>query len=166
MGQFAGPAISNGDEIGPRLVALETMVHRLCLRLPPDNLIVSEFGGLADGRPQTHSFPDGRARMVRGLLARRRRRTRYFPADLFADPAWDMLLDLYAAHYEKAQVSSSSLCIAAAVPATTALRWIASMTEAGWLEREADPKDKRRILIRISEVARVQLDRYFDDIKM
>src|SRR3546814_1843272 len=42
-----------------------------------------------------------------------------------SDPAWDMLLDLYlAAERNTRPVSISSLCIASAVPATTALRWI------------------------------------------
>lgn len=132
-------------------------------------MIVPDFQGPGEWRPAAPAvqpFPDGRARMAREVLARRRRRARYFPADLFADPAWDMLLDLYAAFYERAQVSISSLCIAAAVPATTALRWINSMTEEGWFERDHDPKDKRRILIHISDNARTQLDRYFDDLRM
>src|SRR3546814_2543305 len=76
------------------------------------------------------------------MLRQRRMREQYFPADLFADPAWDMLLDLYAARLEHQPVSVSSLCIAAAVPATTALRWIKTMTEAGLFVREADPQDR------------------------
>src|SRR3546814_2871104 len=73
-----------------------------------------------------------------------------------------MLLDLYAACYERRQVSVSSLCIAAAVPATTALRWIKNMTDAGLLDRSCDPNDARRIFIGISEKARFAMDRYFD----
>src|SRR3546814_18726533 len=74
-------------------------------------------------------------------------------------PAWDMLLDLYAACYERRQVSVSSLCIAAAVPATTALRWIKNMTDAGLLDRSCDPNDARRIFLGISEKARFAIDR-------
>ncbi len=86
----------------------------------------------------------------------------YFPADLFADPAWDMLLDLYAARLERQPVSVSSLCIAAAVPATTALRWIKTMTDAGLFVREADPHDGRRIFIALAEGACDALARYFE----
>ena len=58
-----------------------------------------------------------------------------------------MLLDLYAAELEGAQVSVSSLCIAAAVAPTTALRWIGRMTEAGLFVRQPDPFDRRRAFL-------------------
>ena len=88
-------------------------------------------------------------------------RAQYFPAKLFADPAWDMLLDLYAAQLERKPVSVSSLCIAAGVPTTTALRWIKAMTDDGLLVRKDDPQDGRRILIGLSESAGDALARYF-----
>ncbi|WP_179102092.1 MarR family transcriptional regulator [Sphingopyxis sp. KK2] len=103
-----------------------------------------------------------RAKAVRRMLRQRRMREQYFPADLFADPAWDMLLDLYAARLERQPVSVSSLCIAAAVPATTALRWIKTMTDAGLFLREADPHDGRRIFIGLAEAAFDALARYFE----
>lgn len=96
------------------------------------------------------------------MLRQRRMREQYFPADLFADPAWDMLLDLYAAWLERQPVSVSSLCIAAAVPATTALRWIKTMTDAGLFLREDDPHDGRRIFIALAEGASDALGRYFE----
>ena len=110
------------------------------------------------------SFDRARARMVREIIRQRRKRELQFPSHLLADPGWDMLLDLYAAHYENNKVSVSSLCIAAAVPATTALRWIKTMEEEGHFSRTQDPYDGRRIHIQISETARVRMDEYFDDI--
>lgn len=115
----------------------------------------------ADVEPQ--HFAECRARYVRSLIRQRRQRERHFPADMFADPAWDMMLDLYAGHYEgQPDVCVSSLCIAAAVPPTTALRWIKSMTDDAIFSRQADPDDGRRILIRLSEKSRIELDRYFN----
>lgn len=108
------------------------------------------------------SFDKGRARLAREKIRERRWREQFLAADLFADPAWDMLLDLYAAFYERRQVSVSSLCIAAAVPATTALRWIKTMTDAGLFERSVDPDDARRVFIDISEKGRIAMDGYFD----
>ncbi|MBO9696524.1 MAG: winged helix-turn-helix transcriptional regulator [Sphingopyxis sp.] len=112
--------------------------------------------------PEERALDRQRAKQVRRVLRQRRMREQYFPADLFADPAWDMLLDLYAARLERQPVSVSSLCIAAAVPATTALRWIRTMTEAGLFVREADPHDGRRIFIALAEGACDALARYFD----
>lgn len=112
--------------------------------------------------PEERALDRQRAKAVRRMLRQRRMREQYFPADLFADPAWDMLLDLYAARLERQPVSVSSLCIAAAVPATTALRWIKTMTDAGLFMREADPHDGRRIFIALAEGAYDALARYFE----
>lgn len=112
--------------------------------------------------PEERLIDRQRAKAVRRMLRQRRMREQYFPADLFADPAWDMLLDLYAARLERQPVSVSSLCIAAAVPATTALRWIKTMTDAGLFVREADPQDGRRIFIALAEAACDALARYFE----
>jgi hypothetical protein len=88
---------------------------------------------------------------IRAIIRARRLRENYFPACLFADPAWDMLLDLMAARLEGQPVAVSSLCIASAVPATTALRWIRTLTESGLLVRVADPRDGRRVFIDLSD---------------
>ena len=72
------------------------------------------------------------------------------------------LLDLFAARLERQPVSVSSLCIAAAVPATTALRWIKTMTDAGLFLREADPRDGRRIFIALTESVCEAMARYFE----
>ncbi|MDB5706447.1 MAG: Transcriptional regulator [Sphingomonas bacterium] len=101
------------------------------------------------------------ARDVRETIRVRRLRDQFFERGLFEDPAWDMLLDLYAAELERAQVSVSSLCIAAAVAPTTALRWIAKMTEAGLFIRQADPFDKRRAFMELSPGARDGMRGYF-----
>jgi hypothetical protein len=97
--------------------------------------------------------PEIDAAEIRAVIRARRLRAQFFPPDLFADPAWDMLLDLFAASLENRRVSVSSLCIAAAVPPTTALRWIGTMHDTGLFGREADPGDRRRAYIVLSERA-------------
>jgi hypothetical protein len=97
---------------------------------------------------------------VRAMIRARRLRDQYFQSELFADPAWDMLLDLMAARLEGQRVAVSSLCIAAAVPATTALRWIKTLTDHGLFVRVADPQDGRRVYIELSEKAAAALESY------
>jgi DNA-binding MarR family transcriptional regulator len=104
-------------------------------------------------------MPD--AAEIRTVLRLRRLRDNFFESVLFADPAWDMLLDLMAARLEGDKVAVSSLCIAAAVPPTTALRWIKAMTDHNLFERESDPTDGRRIFIRLSDEAASGIARYF-----
>lgn len=91
------------------------------------------------------------AAYVRSIIRARRLRDQFFRGGLFADPAWDMLLDLMAARLEGTRVAVSSLCIAAAVPATTALRWIKALTDRGLFVRSADPQDGRRVYIALSD---------------
>ncbi|AEI36961.1 hypothetical protein [Zymomonas mobilis] len=93
------------------------------------------------------------AAVVRAIIRAHRLRDQYFSSCLFADPAWDMLLDLTAAKLEGRQVSVSSLCIASAVPPTTALRWIKSLTEEKIFIRIADLRDGRRVFIQLSDMA-------------
>lgn len=97
---------------------------------------------------------------LRALIRARRLRDQYFRPELFADPAWDMLLDLMAARLEKNRVAVSSLCIAAAVPATTALRWIKALTDQGLFVRQADPQDGRRVYIELSDETARALNAY------
>ena len=100
------------------------------------------------------------AAFVRSIIRARRMRDQYFRGALFADPAWDMLLDLMAARLEDNRVAVSSLCIAAAVPATTALRWIKALTDRGLFVRSADPQDGRRVYIELSDDAARALTAY------
>ncbi|UYY76637.1 hypothetical protein [Sphingomonas sp. R1] len=102
---------------------------------------------------------------IRRVIRARRMRAEFFEGDLFADPAWDMLLDLFAADLEHRQISVSSLCIAAAVPPTTALRWIGTLSQAGLFDRRADPSDRRRAYIALSDAARHGMLRYIGAVK-
>ena len=87
---------------------------------------------------------------IRKMIRFRRNRERLFGHHLFADPAWDMMLDLCLAAETHKPVSVSSLCLAAAVPSTTALRWIKMMEEHGMLNRQEDPHDKRRFFLALA----------------
>lgn len=113
--------------------------------------------------PSSAPLPD--PRMVRQVIANRQARARFFDPALFGDPAWDMLLDLTAAQGEGAQVSVTSLCIAAGVPATTALRWLTQMVETGILIRVPDPADKRRAFIALSDRAVAAMAGYFANLR-
>ncbi|HVL29631.1 MAG TPA: winged helix DNA-binding protein [Sphingomicrobium sp.] len=108
--------------------------------------------------------PDVDAEAVRAIIRARRLRSRYFSEELFADPAWDMLLDLLQAEIAQLRVPVSSLCIAAAVPATTALRWIKTMTEQGLFVRRADPHDGRRVFVELAPAASDAMRRYFAEV--
>ena len=108
--------------------------------------------------------PEVPAETVRAVIRARRLRSRYFGEELFADPAWDMLLDLLQAESSNLRVPVSSLCIAAAVPATTALRWLKTMVQEGLFVRRADPHDGRRVFVELAPQTSQTLRRYFGEV--
>jgi hypothetical protein len=119
-------------------------------------------GGERLTRAPRPPLPD--PRLVRTIIRQRQLRAKFFDAELFADPAWDMLLDLTAARAEHTRVSVTSLCIASGVPPTTALRWIGQMTQSGLLERVEDESDRRRAFIALSDPAADGMARYFAEL--
>ncbi|MGB7408169.1 MAG: winged helix DNA-binding protein [Pontixanthobacter sp.] len=126
-----------------------------------------DFHGEADGEgvrsKSKPTLPD--PRLVRRIIRQRAIRAKFFDGELFADPAWNILLDLTAARAEHLRVSVSSLCIAAGVPPTTALRWITQMVETGLLVREEDEADRRRAFIALSDKAADAMARYFAELQ-
>lgn len=135
--RFAVPEAPTLSELSEEAARISHALSKLAAQLP---LAVND-------RAETELD----APWIRRLVRLRRLRDGFFPPELFSDPAWDILLDLTAARIEGVAVSASSLCIAAAVPITTGLRWIKGMVERGFLVREPDPEDGRRVLIRLSE---------------
>ena len=104
------------------------------------------------------------AELARAIIKARSARRRFFDEHLFADPAWDILLELYALKCEGVPVSVSKLSIAAGVPGTTALRWIDKLEEQELIARTADPLDGRRVWIRISELGFETMRRYLEQV--
>lgn len=85
------------------------------------------------------------------LLIARRLREEIFGADLFSDPAWDILLDVYAGHGRGERIQISSLAPMSGVPSSTARRWAHKLIDLGLLERERDEHDHRLTYIRLSK---------------
>lgn len=100
-----------------------------------------------------------------GLYQLRRRRERLFASHLFAEPSWDLLLDLLAAEGRGSRVSITSALIAASAPTTTALRCLKELEARGVILRERDPFDGRRIYLRLSNAAITALEALLDDLR-
>jgi DNA-binding MarR family transcriptional regulator len=94
------------------------------------------------------------------ILEQRRLRAKHLPAELFSEPAWDMLLDLFVMQIEQKRVSVTSACLATSVPQTTALRWLDILRNLGLIERYPSSQDKRTTFIRLSEAGQGALRRH------
>jgi hypothetical protein len=151
------------DQNAARLRQLSEEVSRIATTLAR-----LSSGPQAQIRPvetvQAAELPEISAETVRAVIRARRLRSRYFPEELFADPAWDMLLDLLQAELSHLRVPVSSLCIAAAVPATTALRWLKTLVEERLFARRADPHDGRRVFVELAPDTSLALRRYFAEV--
>ncbi|WP_277667686.1 MarR family transcriptional regulator [Novosphingobium lindaniclasticum] len=100
--------------------------------------------------------------LARQTYEDRRRRAKIFQSDdLFGEPAWDILLDLFIAAKERRRVSVTSACIGSAVPSTTALRWITILEKQNLLVREADTGDARRVYVKLSARGYAAMLEYF-----
>lgn len=103
---------------------------------------------------------------VKRIMHERSQRARHFASQLFADPAWDILLGLARAEMEHRRTTISQLCLEAAVPMTTALRWINSMTLDGTLARQPDKFDRRRVYIELSCESSQAMMSYLSDVQI
>ena len=151
------------DRSAERLRQLSDEVGRIAATLAR----LSSNPPLATQAPQlapVADMPQVSVETIRAVIRARRLRARYFPEQLFADPAWDMMLDLLQAEIAQLRVPVSSLCIAAAVPATTALRWLKTLVQEGLFLRRSDPHDGRRVFVELAPDASVALRRYFTDV--
>lgn len=104
------------------------------------------------GRAPQVFYNDVPLQMMEAIYAARRLRTSVFgaDADLFGEPAWDMLLDAAIMEGRGKRVSVTSACLASAVPTTTALRYLAALEERELMVRETDPLDNRRKFVRLT----------------
>jgi DNA-binding MarR family transcriptional regulator len=110
------------------------------------------------------SLRSGTEETIRMIIDARAQRVKFLPADLFADPAWDMLLDLYLADIVSRRVTVTNLCSASNVPMSTALRWIDALDRRGLIDRTSDQLDARRFFISLSQAGLESLDDYFESL--
>jgi len=105
--------------------------------------------------------PSAAARLI---IATRDLRDRTLPDMRFADPAWDIMLDLFIATRRGQPLTVSDVGLASRVPHTTALRWVEYLIDKGALESEPDIHDKRRRLIRLTPDYLARMEALLDKI--
>ena len=91
------------------------------------------------------------ADIAESIYRARRRRERYFSPELFAEPAWDFLLDLFISKARTQRVSTTSVTEAAGVPIATGHRWLSHLEKQGLMRRYAAPDDARLTLLELTD---------------
>lgn len=101
---------------------------------------------------------------ARSTLRRRMLRQQLIGSpELFGEPAWDMLLDLFIHECERKRLSLSSLCVQSSIPWSSALRLIKKMCDAGIMRRLPDPADRRRNFMRLEPDIHQRMRSYFSE---
>lgn len=135
-------------------------------QIAQDLLGMASDGEVAHERQSAQSIagPTLLERAERLYADRRQRSPLIGGFELFGEPAWDILLDLYIAHARGKVVSVSSACIGSAAPPTTGLRWLGILQQEGLVLRENDPQDQRRVNVRLSPDAISRLETYLSSL--
>lgn len=102
-------------------------------------------------------------RLAQAMIRLRRLREQHLDAELFAEPGWEMLLDLYVQRVAGRMTSVTSLCTASCAPMPTALRWLDIIQKQGLVSREDDPSDKRRSFISLSRSGETAVTNYLSE---
>lgn len=93
------------------------------------------------------------------LLHARRARADIFGADIFSDPAWDILLELYAAKLGARTMTAVELARAIRTPTSTTIRWIGSLQQRGLIAPVLKGSDDEHFSILLTETASLQMER-------
>lgn len=103
------------------------------------------------------------AAIAQSELQGRKRRNSLIRHDLFAEPAWDMMLLLYIAHHQHRAVEVDRLCAATSTAATTALRWVGQLFDCDLAVRLPPERSDGDARIALSPVGVEEMERYLRD---
>ena len=142
-----------------RLVSLdpEDLEHlrRLLMKLNPNGSV----SRVVSGAPHA---PESLLQHARRLLSDRRKRVEIFGAQMFAEPAWEMILTLYCDEGGRRH-TQTSLCELSGASRSTGMRWIDYLVDRRLVTREDHPTDKRRNFVSLTAEARQHLELYLSE---
>lgn len=98
---------------------------------------------------------------VARYIENRHLRLKIVATDLFSDPYWDILVDLYFSKMIHRKVNICSAIMSGNVPLTTGLRVVETLITKGLVFREKDQCDKRKSFLQLSDEGFALLHKYF-----
>lgn len=107
------------------------------------------------------AFAKPSARLIYTICDIRHDRAKFMPGKLFREPAWDILLELYAAELDNQRMSITRLNRRSGIPATTVLRSLAALEAAGLVRRSEDPTDLRRVFVSLTLAGDEAMNAFF-----
>lgn len=98
---------------------------------------------------------------VQCMITFNRSRQVAFGGGLFADPAWDLLLQIFLADLSYSELSEARLLESIDVPNSVAVRWLSSLAERGDVEFQQVGEQRS---VRLSKRGRNAMDQLFDQL--
>ncbi|MDZ3831904.1 MAG: JAB domain-containing protein [Sphingopyxis sp.] len=147
------------------IIVTSTYCHHIIKQEPAAGtpLPLSAFTLRSPGGPSQFDREDIALANARRAIRRRiLRRQLIGTEELFGDPAWEMLVDLFIHECERKRLSVSALCVTASIPMSSALRLAQKLCDAGITRRVPDPIDGRRTFIRLEPVIAHRIRAYFE----
>jgi hypothetical protein len=127
---------------------------------PITRAIVPISGETSD---ETHlTDPRHREKQILEIIQARAARPAFLNVDIFHDPAWDMLLALFAANLGGRSMTVGSLCLASRIPESTAKRYIKYLGGQGLLLQEGEEDYEERGNVQLSKKGIGGMESYFD----
>ena len=142
-----------------RSVESARLVHEQSLRPAP---LPEQSPDLRPSIAGASQDADVRRNALATLRRIRKVRSKYLPEELFSDPCWEMLLDLYDSRLSGEDVTVTGLGVVSGVPMSTALRRIQELQKHRLIERIDDRSDKRRQLVTLTPDGLKAIDNFFD----
>jgi DNA-binding MarR family transcriptional regulator len=99
---------------------------------------------------------------VVSILILRRAREEAFGSSLFAEPAWDVLLELYAAALGGRRMSLRDIAQAIKIPESSAARWVEALVDHGLVSSHADPDQLAVPWLTLTERGALQMQQLAD----
>lgn len=136
--------------------------------LPLQQTVRRMVESLANAAPEQGHPPSAQPEItqdvIRAIIRARQARDVYLPPELLSDPAWGMLLELLHGELAGQRVSISTLCEAAAVPDSTAARWLKALEARDLAARRSNPDEGGSEFVELTPKGSAALRDYFRDV--
>ena len=103
-----------------------------------------------------------REKQILEIIQARAARTAFLNVDIFHDPAWEILLALYAANLGCRSITIGSLSLVSRVPASTAIRYLKCLGKEGLLLQEGEDQNDELASVQLSKKGVAAMESYFD----
>jgi DNA-binding MarR family transcriptional regulator len=98
------------------------------------------------------------------IIHSRRIRSRHFQRSMFGEPAWDVLLLVYAGDVSGDRQTPTKLARWTGIPLSTVSRWIEYLEHQQLVERQPHPTDKRIVFVRLLPKGRQAMSNYLTEV--